>query len=68
MGVGVSVQFSRNKLINAMFNHGWCTMKNSIKNLISNGLGLKSVRYCFDRLEFHSYNNINRFNIAIYAM
>jgi len=43
-------------------------MKNAIKNLalrISNGLGLKSVHYCFDRLKFHSYSNINRFNIAM---
>ena len=35
-------------------------MQNAIMNLllaISNGLGLKSVGYCFQFLEFHTYNN-----------
>ena len=35
-------------------------MQNAIMNLllaISNGLGLKSVGYCFQFWEFHTYNN-----------
>ena len=35
-------------------------MQNAIMNLllaISNGLGLKSVGYCFQLLGFHTYNN-----------
>ena len=37
-----------NRLVRC-FQHGWCTMQNAIKNLlsdISNGFGLKSVGYC----------------------
>ena len=35
-------------------------MQNAMMSLflaISNGLGLKSVGYCFQLLEFHTYNN-----------
>ena len=44
-------------------------MQNAIMNLlfaISNGLGLKSVGYCFQFLEFHTYNNKIVFITVLY--
>ena len=49
-----------NRLVATVLNHRWWTMQNAMMNLllvISNGLGLKSVSYCFQVLEFHTYNN-----------
>ena len=49
-----------NRLVDMVLDHGWWTMQNAMMNLllaISNGLGLKSVGYCFQVLEFHTDNN-----------
>ena len=49
-----------NRLVTTVLDHGWWTMQNAMMSLllaISNGLGLKSVGYCFQLLEFHTYNN-----------
>ena len=46
-------------------------MQNAMMSLllaISNGLGLKSMGYCFQLLELHTYNNNKSFhNSAIYS-
>ena len=39
-----------------MVDHAKCDIMNLLL-AISNGLGLKSVGYCFQFLEFHTYNN-----------
>ena len=49
-----------NRLVATMLDHGWWTMQNVMLSLllaISNGLGLKSLGYCFQLLEFHTYNS-----------
>ena len=58
--VSYSYYAGMNRLVDKVPDHGWWTMQNAIMNLllaISNGLGLKSVGYCFQFLEFHTYNN-----------